>query len=54
MSAHTAPNLDQHGVEHRHGCPKSGWTSRPASIRGFHILTCPTCGTVRLTRNKEN
>lgn len=50
MAALTSPNLDQYGVEHRHGCPKAGWTSRPASLRGFHILTCPTCGAIRLTR----
>lgn len=44
----TAPNVDENGVEHRRDCPKSGWTSRPASVPGFHILTCPGCGAVRL------
>lgn len=49
-SATRRPNLDQHGTEHRPGCHRPGWTSKPASLRGWHILTCPTCGAVRLVR----
>ena len=50
MSAHGAPQIDERGIEHRHGCPMAGWDSRPSSVRGFHVLTCPGCGVVRLVR----
>ncbi|MBE7699239.1 hypothetical protein H9623_02820 [Oerskovia sp. Sa1BUA8] len=41
---------DEHGTTHRYGCYMPGWTSKPASLRGWHLLTCPTCGAVRLVR----
>lgn len=42
--------VDQHGITHRHGCDVPGWASKPAPLRGWHVLTCNNCGTVRLTR----
>lgn len=43
-------NADEHGVEHAPNCHKPGWVSRPASVRGWHLLDCPTCHAVRLVR----
>lgn len=48
------PLIDEHGTEHRHGCPMPAPTSQPSRVPGFHILTCPTCGVVRVTRAKES
>lgn len=51
MNTDTRPEIvDEHGVTHRPGCHTPGWTSRPASLRGWHVLHCAACGTVRLTR----
>ena len=46
-----APLIDEHGTEHRHGCHMPAPTSQPSRVPGFHILTCPTCGVVRVTRS---
>jgi len=45
-----APQIDEHGIAHRWGCPMSGWDSRPSQVRGFHVMTCPGCGAVRIVR----
>ena len=50
MSLDRAPQIDEHGVEHRWGCPMTGWDSRASRVPGFHILTCPGCGVVRIVR----
>jgi hypothetical protein len=44
------PEVDEHGVEHRYGCDRPGWTSKPSHVPGIHILRCPTCGAVRLVQ----
>jgi hypothetical protein len=50
MPAARPPLINGHGIEHRYGCHMLGWTSKPSRVPGFHILTCPTCGVVRVTR----
>lgn len=51
MTAHGAPQIDEHGNEHRWGCPMSGWQSHASRVPGFAILTCPDCGVVRIARH---
>ncbi|MGY4642809.1 hypothetical protein ACVW07_000642 [Cellulomonas sp. URHB0016] len=54
MNTTTRPEIiDEHGVTHRPGCNLPGWTSAPASLRGWHVLRCPECGAVRLVRGRE-
>jgi hypothetical protein len=53
MTTTHTPLIDEHGIEHRYGCHMPGWTSKPSRVPGFHILRCPTCGTVRVARAKE-
>lgn len=50
MSRGSAPRIGERGVEHRYGCGMSGWDSRPASVPGFYVPTCPGCGVVRIVR----
>ncbi len=46
---HDRPHdVDEHGIEHRYGCHRPGWTSESSRVRGFYILRCATCGAVRL------
>ena len=63
MTAHgAAPQIDENGIEHRWGCPMSGWEAHASRVPGFAILTCPGCGAVRIaphptttrTTEKEN
>jgi hypothetical protein len=50
MTTTRTPLIDEHGIEHRYRCHMPGWTSKPSRVPGFHILTCPTCGVVHVTR----
>jgi hypothetical protein len=40
--------VDEHGVEHRHGCHCPGWTVTPSRVRGVSIARCDECGCVEL------
>ena len=44
------PVIDEHGVEHRHGCELPGWVSDRPACKGWHIVECAGCGCVRLVR----
>jgi hypothetical protein len=44
----SATEVDEHGVEHRHGCHCPGWTVTPSRVRGVSIARCVECGCVEL------
>lgn len=46
--------VDTHGTEHRYGCNLPTPTSERSRVPGFQILRCPSCGTVRVTREGVN
>ena len=47
------PNIDQHGVHHRPGCARPGWSCTTAGRAGVHVLRCACCGAVRLVRASD-
>ena len=50
MSRTHAPTLDDDGVPHGHGCPGGPWTTHGASLPGWALARCTTCGVSRLVR----
>lgn len=44
------PVVDEHGVEHRHGCGLPGWVDPRPGPRGWVLVTCAGCQAVRLVQ----
>ncbi|QOR69134.1 hypothetical protein IM660_10345 [Ruania alkalisoli] len=42
------PVVDEHGIEHRHGCPTGTWEAEGRGTRSHQLLRCTECGAVRL------
>ena len=44
------PVIDEHGIEHRHGCQLPGWENSRQATAGWWLVNCAGCGCVRMVR----
>lgn len=51
MSTTRPETLDDHGVRHRHGCPRPGWhVENSRALPGWCLYRCAGCGAITLGR----